>query len=1211
MKTRLLLAGAVTAMASTALMADQVPDLLKFEGGDIYDHTIQVEAITTFTLDAANRQVLLRGDNSRRDILINMLPNEASYKPALDKAYLTWRDSRKLPTVQLNAETSAISGRTGNDLHVEWFPVEGASGYEVRAMIYDDIRATMTTNLGVHSCDFIGMPYDHDFKIEIRALSPEGEEFNSEWCSRSDISMIPWNNLRLGTMSRYPVPTVATVSDCTDTSFRVNLHLSYAESGDDATKSYSDNFQIDADGNFVADRLRVVPVDGTAASSQTREASESDWSDYAITDADRAAGYVDVTGLREGTRYMVTLVNSNVASEPDAAYNTLYVWTTANLEPILIPHQPTEEYDACLIDEILNGYTSDTSLPEGQVYWLEGGKAYCISQPVNLAKGLKLETRPEDVAAGLKATVYLGGISADGGTTNFMLGRQAQAGEGITSIEIGDIAFRNLDFDCPLAVNYGMSQETGASATGNYFANMYSNGLGFTISSLTFDGCSFRNLKRGFIRLQGNYSKVFNKITVDGCLFSDCGYYDKNGRGYAWFASDGKQTDTNMFADLTFSNNTIYDSPMDAMFTDGTKELGYAESVKWNIKVYNNTFFNFSTRTSGRFIFNMRYVPSGSHISFERNLIVQAAAEGDARPLNLAGADIRSITGAGQFSYTVKDNYSVASRAANQGDDRVFMGGAFSATKNSFGMFPDAALDCTAADLVVKQLTAEDGHAITPEELFNNPDPQYTQYDPEKGNSLDHAAPADIMQALSYKTLPAVITEKNIGDPRWRNTVTESEPILIPHQPTAEYDACLIDEILNGYTSDTSLPEGQVYWLEGGKAYCISQPVNLAKGLKLETRPEDVAAGLKATVYLGGIGADGRSYQFMLGRMPENGENITSIEIGDIAFRNLDFDCPLAVNYGKNQETGASATGNYFANMYSNALGFTINSLTFEGCSFRNITRGFLRLQGNYSKVFNKITVDGCLFSDCGYYDKNGRGYAWFASDGKQTDTNMFADVTFSNNTIYDSPMDGMFTDGNKKLDYAESVKWNIKVYNNTFFNFSTRAAGRYIFNLRYVPSGSHISFERNLIVQAAAEGDSRPLNLAGADIRERMGAGEFSYTVKDNYSVASRAANQGDDRVFTSGAFSDTRNSFGMFRTEALDCTAADLVVKQLTAEDGHAITPEELFNNPDPQYTQYDPEKGNSLDHAAPADIMEALRYKTLPAVITEKNIGDSRWR
>ena len=442
--------------------------------------------------------------------------------------------------------------------------------------------------------------------------------------------------------------------------------------------------------------------------------------------------------------------------------------TVTESEPILIPHQPTAEYDACLIDEILNAYTSDTSLPEGQVYWLEGGKAYCISQPVNLAKGLTLETRPEDVAAGLKATVYLGGISADGGTTNFIFGRQAQMGEEITSLEIGDITFRNLDFDCPLAVNYGMSQETGASATGNYFANMYSNGLGFTISSLTFDGCSFRNLKRGFIRLQGNYSKVFNKITVDGCLFSDCGYYDKNGRGYAWFASDGKQTDTNMFADLTFSNNTIYDSPMDAMFTDGTKELGYAESVRWNIKVYNNTFFNFSTRTSGRFIFNMRYIPSGSHISFERNLIVQAAAEGDARPLYLAGADIRSITGAGQFSYTVKDNYSVASRAANQGDDRVFMGGAFSATKNSFGMFPEAALNCTAADLVVKQLTAEDGHAITPEELFNNPDPQYTGYDPEKGNSLDHAAPANIMEALSYKTLPAVITEKNIGDSRWR-----------------------------------------------------------------------------------------------------------------------------------------------------------------------------------------------------------------------------------------------------------------------------------------------------------------------------------------------------------------------------------------------------------------------------------------------------------
>lgn len=769
MKKRILFAGAVTAMASIAVMADQVPDLLKFEGGYFYDHTIQVEDITSFKLDAANGQLLLRGDNSRRDIRINMFRNETTGVSALDKAYLTWRDSRKLPTVQLKAESSNISGRTGNDLHVEWCPVAGASGYEVRALVYDAVSATMTTDAQDLSCEFKGMPYEHSFKIEIRALSPEGEEFNSEWCSRSDISMIPWNNLRLATMPRYPVPTAATVSDRTDTSFRVNLHLSYAESGDDATKGYSDNFQIDTDGNFVADRLRVVPADDTATSPQAREASESDWSDYAITDADRAAGYVDVTGLRKGTRYMVTLVNSNVESEPDATYNTLYVWTTGtNHEPILIPHQPTAEYNSCPIDEILNGYVSDTSLPEGQVYWLEGGKAYCISQLVNLAKGLTLETRPEDAAAGLKATVYLGGISAEGGTTRFMFGRQVESGEDITSLEIGDITFRNLDFDCPLAVNYGKGQETKTSTTGNYFANMYSNALGFTINSLTLEGCSFRNIVRGFIRVQGNYPKVFNKITVDGCLFSDCGYYDKNGNGYAWFASDGKQPDTNMFADLTFSNNTIYDSPMSAMFTDNNKPLEYAESVKWNIKVYNNTFFNFSTRTSGRYIFFLRYVPSGSHISFERNLIVQAAAEGDARPLYLAGADIRTITGAKQFSYTIKDNYSVASRAANQGDDRVFTSGAFSSAKNTFGMFPDAALDCTAADLVVKQLTAEDGHVITPEELFNNPDPQYTQYDPEKGNSLDHAAPANIMQALSYKTLPAVITEKNIGDSRWR-----------------------------------------------------------------------------------------------------------------------------------------------------------------------------------------------------------------------------------------------------------------------------------------------------------------------------------------------------------------------------------------------------------------------------------------------------------
>lgn len=169
---------------------------------------------------------------------------------------------------------------------------------------------------------------------------------------------------------------------------------------------------------------------------------------------------------------------------------------------------------------------------------------------------------------------------------------------------------------------------------------------------------------------------------------------------------------------------------------------------------------------NGPQLFQTRYVPAGSHFGFERNLIVQAAADNDNRPLYLGGADIRETDRA--FTYTIKDNYSVASRAANQGNDKVFNAQTFTSSKNSFGKYPDYRLNCETSDLVVKQLKNTDGSIITPDALFNSPNPPYTSYDADKPNHLDHVAPAEIMEALKYKTIPAIITEKNIGDPRWR-----------------------------------------------------------------------------------------------------------------------------------------------------------------------------------------------------------------------------------------------------------------------------------------------------------------------------------------------------------------------------------------------------------------------------------------------------------
>ncbi len=88
--------------------------------------------------------------------------------------------------------------------------------------------------------------------------------------------------------------------------------------------------------------------------------------------------------------------------------------------------------------------------------------------------------------------VYLGGIALKGGnpvTGNWVLGKNKEAGDVDAPIEISDVIFEGIDFQCPLARNFG-----DGSATGNYFANMYSGGLAVTFESFQLKNCTFRGL---------------------------------------------------------------------------------------------------------------------------------------------------------------------------------------------------------------------------------------------------------------------------------------------------------------------------------------------------------------------------------------------------------------------------------------------------------------------------------------------------------------------------------------------------------------------------------------------------------------------------------------------------------------------------------------------------------------------------------------------
>ena len=90
---------------------------------------------------------------------------------------------------------------------------------------------------------------------------------------------------------------------------------------------------------------------------------------------------------------------------------------------------------------------------------------------------------------------------------------------------------------------------------------------------------------------------------------------------------------------------------------------------------------NFSTRSSGRYIFSLRYLPGGSQIVVKKNLFIQTKAVDDDRNLNFNGMDIRSLEGTGpkEITFDIADNYAVTCEESKRKDDGIFTDGAFSA----------------------------------------------------------------------------------------------------------------------------------------------------------------------------------------------------------------------------------------------------------------------------------------------------------------------------------------------------------------------------------------------------------------------------------------------------------------------------------------------------------------------------------------------------
>lgn len=717
----------------------------------------------------------------------------------------------------------------GNTIHLYWYGVKDCAGYQIQmatqnkvsggADAWASIQGTpdllLDTIVGPDVLQLLikDLQYSTDYRFAIRCLSKEDNNITdfshaSKWYGHGNGRQ--WQEyMGIATNDRYPTPFVVYVNqaETTEKTMHVylNTNLSQVSTGDaqkDAENelSYRENFNMDAEGNFLYQYLTVSPSPNNPNSTVGEK-----WKNYKITDEDRERGYVVVDGLTPNSVYVIDVIDPTVPVAIDAKYNTCTARSDGKPgDPILLYHDemitkyadaPIVEgsnfnradvygelagvYDAAPITPVLYDFISNTDYAEGQTYLLEGGKTYYIDGNDITCKGFVLRTNPEDVAQGKRARVICGlgknsqyytsstnGEQWQGSYTMFMFGRQPEAGEG-GEIYMKKLAFYDIDFDNPTALNYGDNMAGEGVVAGNYFFNMYSNGMAVTLDSLVIENCKFERLVRGFIREQGVNYKIWNHVLIKNNLFYDCGYYNNGAGGYCWIAGSGNSTKSNLYGDFKCIENTFYDSPFPSFFSE-EKGTYWESGIKWNITFSNNTLVNFNTRGNGSII-KMRNLPDGSVFNVENNLIVLCKQPGDLRVLECYGADIRETMTladgtSGHVTLNFNNNWSTNNDLTN---GQIFSANPWTSTSNNFGKLlnnKQATLN-GSLDVSVANISATD--------LMIQPCPPHvaktsSDQNMHRADALDGTA-SEFNVNLFFKNKNNEIYNNNVGAARWRN----------------------------------------------------------------------------------------------------------------------------------------------------------------------------------------------------------------------------------------------------------------------------------------------------------------------------------------------------------------------------------------------------------------------------------------------------------
>lgn len=689
--------------------------------------------------------------------------------------------------------------RSINQIFLAWNKIEGAAGYEIKMSTYSRVNSgeeawenpdniLLDTILPANRDTLIlrNLSYSTHYRFAIRALSERGAAHNSQWWGYGDGQH--WSDyLGLQTEARYSTPKVFPQTETTTTKSEASLVINRLVDEKHADyKEWIEHFSTTEDqyGNKVWQMhyLKVSATDDNPGSKVPAEFQHKVLTDDMFDEEGFA--YIDVAELDSNSVYIAELIDETIPIAVDAVVGATKFKTKGDPgEPIVIEAAPQDtmmvdgqvinlEIPATMLSDVLADFMKDITLSEGQTFYLRGGEEYFFRGNLDVYKGFKLATLPEDLEAGKgRAKVYMGGVAMNGTATRFMcfmLGRMPNDGENADlPIFIESLIFEDLDIDCPLAQNAFEN-----SASGNYFSNQYNGGMGISIKEYIVRNCSFQHLIRGFFRTQCQFGEFIDNFIVEDCEFYNCGGYSGNGSGYGFITGDQNNPNSNIFRNMVWRNNTFFDTPIGNFITHGTGTGKWTDpTLVFNITIENNTFINWNTY-SGRPMLSLRSIPAGSTFNIYNNLFVQTKADGDERDLYLQGADIRTLDGAceGLTVFNIYNNWSTNDNVdASTGE--VFTSNSFSATKNSFGAWfnqPEMVTYPQGLDELKVHVAG-----IKATELMHQPNPPHKQIGEAGVNDHytdDLEGKGSASANLYFKHFDNDIVRNNVGAIKWRES---------------------------------------------------------------------------------------------------------------------------------------------------------------------------------------------------------------------------------------------------------------------------------------------------------------------------------------------------------------------------------------------------------------------------------------------------------